>query len=117
MDNYEEQSDFEINQQVAWALGCHTLPVVDGDIDVFIVPLDEPQIFDPCNKASDAWPIITENKIDIRHNYTEQGEDIAHKTALIGDDEDYMFWSSGDNLLRSAMIVFLKMEQDNEPTS
>lgn len=110
---YEDMTDFEINKAVAEALYPDLLNfdrggnVLDDGKTIFVL---NSGWMDYCNTPSDAWPIIVENRIDIRHRYTEQGEDIAHATALIGDDEDYLFWSSGDNLLRCAMIVFLKME-------
>lgn len=106
MDNYEDKSDFQINQQVAWALGCHTLPVVDGDIDVFIVPLDEPQIFDPCNKASDAWPIITESQISIRFHWMTD-------RMLISNGIDQELIPKDGNVLRACMIIFLKMQSES----
>ena len=101
MMNYETATDFEINQSVAWALGCHTLPVIDGDIDVFIVPLDEPQIFDPCNSWADAGPIIVENRISI----------IAHRGSFSAYNFGQTILYKSDKPLRCAMIVFLKMKE------
>ena len=128
---YETATDFEINQSVAWALGCHTLPVIDGDIDVFIVPLDEPQIFDPCNSWADAGPIIVENRISVLHSseYRYKSAEWEAKTTRYIDDpnKDYvdeiseklghmsgtvkLYNASDINPLRAAMVVFLKMKE------
>ena len=103
--NYDEMSDFEINQKVAWTLGCNTLPAIDGDIDVFIVPCDDPQIFDPCNNPSDAWPIIVENRIGIIH--------AAKTDKVLAQDASGNFQTSieSGSGLRCAMLVFLKMKE------
>ena len=58
-----------------------------------------------CTNPNDAWPIMMANNIDIRHNY----EELNSHTALIGDDEDYLFWTSGPNPLRNAMEVYILM--------
>ena len=66
--------------------------------------------YDPLENPSDAWPIIDEHNIDLRHGYEEQGIPCA----LIGDDDDYLFWYSDKNRIRAAMIVYLMMGKGDE---
>ena len=108
--SYEQLSDLDINKQVAWALGLNTLPEVDGDIDVFIVPCDEPEIFDPCNNPNDAWPIIVEHKIHTGWAYDDYwSAEISNQ----GQAGPFKRWNHTDkNPLRCAMIVFLMMNED-----
>lgn len=110
--NYESMSDFEINKAVAIALD------VDGDIEN--ITQRESKIkhlkgialikfkgyfsleqFNPCNKPSDAWPIIIDNYIVI--------EPRKNKTSLAYTKSDAPY--EDENPLRAAMIVFLMMNE------
>lgn len=105
--NYEEMSDFKINQAVTCELfGCHGWSVnqegtfyhcgVDGS-GYFIQT-----VADYCNNPSDAMPIIIENKIGLKW---VNGSCTA-SSVLRGYHE-----STSDNPLRAAMIVFLMMQE------
>lgn len=122
--NYEEMSDFEINNLVASALlhdERHWSTWISNNPKLGIVWfVDESNNkvieFDPCNNPSDAWPIIVENKISIKHDivrysadslvYSKQFDDgfkIFRHEGKIGD-------TSSRAALRAAMICFLKMK-------
>ncbi|MEG7606676.1 phage protein NinX family protein [Citrobacter braakii] len=122
--DYIELSDKEINQLVAFALGCkEVVPDIFMD-DVRRYEFDKPKnksgnqfYFDPCNNVADAWPIIYRHKISIEFdgdNSTEPQTTWCHARN--------MYRSCGinyqSNPLRAAMIVFLMMQdsanvQDN----
>lgn len=90
MVNYEDKSDFQINNMVRNVL------VLKGDRNFL---LD-----DYCKCPNDAWPIITENKIDFEWlGASVEASDITGK---------HMHEDLDNNALRACMIVFLKMEAD-----
>ena len=96
--DYETATDPEINEAVADGLGAYGICGHWGDVLVRNKP------FDPCNNPSDAWPIITDNLINI--------------CVLPAPHLDFPLWISNcgqlvalnQNPLRAAMIVFLKMK-------
>ena len=92
MDNYEEQSDSQINVYV------HLIADPEWkDSDELDVP-------NYCGCASDAWPIITENGINIMC-LPVSGSWYAE------DSRDGQVSFVNTNPLRAAMIVFLKMQE------
>lgn len=108
--DYSKLSDKEINKKVAFALGCkEVVPDIFMD-DNRRYEFDKPKkksgnkfYFDPCNNISDAWPIITSNRI-------------ALEPAAVGSKwgAHYGLWviaSANDNPLRAAMVVFLMMQE------
>jgi len=121
MDRYEDKSDFEINKAVAEALYPDHKVGMSGFGNSCNFPRDKRgvwverpdgyglvDIFQPCENPSDAWPIITENRISI-HAYCIDNKWFAHHET----DESFETESKlSDNPLRAAMIVFLKMQQD-----
>jgi len=110
--NYEDKSDFEINKAVAKILRPDLTPI--SECDSFNARGDDNEVhflrfgfyLDYCNNPSDAWPIITENRIDT----------YCLHSGIWRASNDVNGWLSSDdtNPLRAAMIVFLKMEQDND---
>jgi len=109
--NYEEMSDFEINKSVA-KIEFKEFPEYVYD-DSGLLKNDSVSIFreygryigirDYCNNPSDAWPIITENKIDFEWlSVFVEASDITGKHSY----EDF-----NNNALRACMIVFLKMKE------
>ena len=109
MTDYNVLSDISINAMVIRKLYGepsheHRLELVN-------------QVVDYCNKPNDAMPIIIENKISIAFD-TNENEWLAW-----GDFEfDQCGWDmineptiycSHANPLRAAMIVFLKMQENN----
>lgn len=119
--NYEDMSDFEINEQVARLrfdvfAACHDGSRKNGSVRASGVE------FDPCNNPSDAWSIIVENAISI----TSIGDLNWNADSLISIEEsarDYNHFecisacsSQDKNPLRAAMICFLKMKDaQNKP--
>lgn len=94
MKNYEEMSDFEINCRV------HAEIMQISGLNSF-------KAKDYCNNPSYAWPIIIDNHISIervtvnRHAFTYR---VYHSASFTK--------STHENPLRAAMIVFLKMNED-----
>ena len=104
--NYSDLTDYEINMRVALCGSSKILPEVAGDIDVFIVPADEPQIFDPCNCPNDAWPISLEHRINIWPKNTNTDWRASRLTP-----KQATTCHVDANPLRAAMIVFLMMNE------
>ena len=112
--NYEEMSDFKINLKVAnlvrdeWINvsrkeGSETcLHIIDSN---GAIGHTKHSYVDYCNNPNDAFPIIVENKIDIKHY-------IGGCECAIVDDKtvEDLFLTSHKNPLRAAMICFLKMK-------
>lgn len=105
--NYEEMSDFELNEMVLVATKtngeCH-----DGSGEVYA--RDDRNILrlvDYCNNPSDAWPIIFANKIWIQPDMIGDGFWYCY-------DCESEFSSKHKNPLRSAMIVFLMMQEQGK---
>ncbi len=102
MTNYNEMTDFDINKRVADLSGMKIAKVQD-DLrkSVIVWKNDSTYEFDPCNKPSDAWPIILENNISLIAPEGYQAEWDAIVTEYTCFDK---------NPLRAAMIVFLMLK-------
>ena len=91
--NYEEMSDFEIEQKVS--------VVINGDNLVRKAPY--------CSRPEFAWPVIVENEINIEF------QDGGFVNAWVNVDSGYFESQIQENPLRAAMICFLKMKDaENE---
>ena len=102
MDNYEDKSDSQINVYV------HLI------VDPEWKDSDELDVPNYCESPSDAWPIITENRISV--SPVQTGINRYHPAKDLWRANHYrdynsVFTKSGDNPLRCAMIVFLKMQE------
>lgn len=64
-------------------------------------------IFDPCNNAADAWPIIVANAIGIMPFKKDEAEAWSLSAGLLSNTT-----FKHQNPLRAAMIVFLMMQGD-----
>lgn len=96
---YEDMSDFEINCRV------HAEVMQISGLNSF-------KAKDYCNNPSDAWPVITENKISIMFDSTDtryEGEYHEWCDAISSCQKFGIQHQS--NPLRAAMIVFLKMRE------
>lgn len=114
--NYEEMSDYEINLEVARYVDSSCFDYSDHE-EPYFWSEHKNEEFNPCNNISDAWPIITENKITIMPDIYVGGW-YARKDIDSGMDGDFLFMSEGESPLRSAMICFLKMkDSENEKNS
>ena len=97
MKDYSKMSDFEINKAVATALGMDVSGATEeNNIMYGYVP-------DICNNPSDAWPIIFENEISLV--VVEDGVWIARFGSVFDESS---------NPLRSAMIVYLMMKDEEK---
>ena len=101
--NYESMSDFEINKAVAKGIGLDTgwqagnkIGIADGS--------PTGRYVDYCNNPSDAWPIILRNEVGITF-----GSELKSAVSI---SNGALIQVTGDNPLRLAMIVFLKMNED-----
>lgn len=117
--DYSKLSDFEINKAVAEI-------AISGDW--FLEPTDEsPSWFfnlgvegkntvklpDYCNSPDDAWPIISANRISVEYDYEDQCDVPAEWVTAYGIDGlkvHVVAHQPCDKALRSAMIVFLMMQ-------
>ncbi|CQH27879.1 phage protein NinX family protein [Yersinia enterocolitica] len=106
MKDYSEMSDIHINAAVSRTLygnlsRGHELQLASGDVDY-------------CNNATDAWPIIVENKISLNWSETEKSW-CAHVGGVMTEgcwrwDDDPSHHHDGSNPLRAAMVTFLMMK-------
>ncbi|MBJ9866325.1 phage protein NinX family protein [Citrobacter amalonaticus] len=100
--DYSQLSDFEINCKVAYHIGLKT------------VERAEEGEFNPCANPSDAYPIITENKISTMWMTAEKEwcawseGDLEEGCWEWENVPDYYF--CGESLFRTAMVVFLMMQ-------
>jgi hypothetical protein len=112
MKDYSAMSDIEINKSVAISSGKNVkLIKLDSDDQECAVIVGEKftvekKEFDPCNNPSDAWPIITENRITLvapmSYDSTQDWMAYpAHDSDLSPTDE---------KPLRAAMIAFLMLK-------
>lgn len=114
--DYSQLSDFEINVEVFEALHGGSPDYKDGDNgEVLLVSFEADVVggdivevevvrgsFNPCNNPADAWPIITDNGINILWDWNENG--------LHGASANPIWECEHENVLRAAMIVFLMMQ-------
>lgn len=113
MMDYSKMSDFEVNLKIAHIiLGKDNYDWNSDKKEVYLAGIDGGEFlpngyFDPCNNPSDAWPIITANKISI---YAMSEKDCrGHWGAeAFYPNKSYHF---NDNPLRAAMVVFLMMQE------
>lgn len=110
--NYEQMSDFEINKAVASALGHKDLmaDLWPGCENRVVICGENPVAVDYCNGPEDAWPIIKENGISL--SAWQNGKDWTAWFA--GNSMEHCapeFSHASDNPLRSAMIVYLMMQE------
>lgn len=109
--DYSQLSDFEINKLVAQAKRYPLKSTQHfGDAGLSIVMLEHgyPSHFDPCRNPTDAWPIITENRIGIIPAPEVGKWRAAYRE--VGEDNTPHHFRQNDNPLRAAMIVFLMMQ-------
>ena len=114
MKNYEEISDFEINKAVALIVGVafneDGAPVKFVECDTGAYGDFNEIEFDPCNNPADAEPIIIENRIGTIPAPDNGLWKAAHRK--VGNDDTPYHFTQDKNPLRAAMIVFLKMNED-----
>lgn len=108
--DYESMSDFEINKRVAESLGMNAREKSscvnhgEGESAVSVGFGGCMRAFAPCNNPSDAWPIITENRIGGHWGKAAPGAYFA-----VSRLEEFVVM--GKNPLRAACIVYLMMRE------
>ncbi|MFP8442188.1 phage protein NinX family protein [Citrobacter braakii] len=119
--DYSKLSDFEIN--------CEVLSVFSPDIKHMCLSADNSCFYDCgpagdgwnqidipdyCNNPADAWPIISENRITIEYDAEHQCDVPVEWVTAYGIDGlkvHLVAHQPCDKALRSAMIVFLMMQE------
>lgn len=104
MNNYTDWSDFEVNKAVAEAIGFSVI-CYHSVVMVSAGEGREHIEFDPCNNPSDAFPIIVENGIGFKQNFSNDDWVISPRNY-----DDAHLTQVGDRPLRAAMICFLMMK-------
>lgn len=123
MKNYEDMSDSQIAQKVFFFVSGNLCPKgglahIGSDGFFFFDEKNINRKFDPCNNPADAWPIIVQSGISLIKCTVGSWCWSAEIITDIDEATDNLFQcqSSFDyqdaNPLRSAMIVFLKMNED-----
>lgn len=114
--DYSKMSDQEINMAVAGIIYPDLAVIesksrppcacVTGQLPSFWV--------DYCNNPADAWPIISENRISVEYDCEHQCDVPAEWVTAYGIDDlkvHVVAHQPCDKALRSAMIVFLMMQE------
>lgn len=116
--NYENMSDFEINKSVAELRyqDCIELEVFQNSYNSSVADVVSQGVhitsFD-FNNPSDAWLIITENKISLIEEGDKWGAYLGFELLenMEGGGCDFSHGWSDKNPLRAAMIVYLMMQE------
>ena len=115
MKDYSKMSDFEINKLIAVELAPNGYIGINesqrSDSEVVVKTENgegctKNSYADYCNNPSDAWPVITANRINV---YASEGPDFMPWMAGCGG-----FMASNKKPLRAAMIVFLMMQEQEK---
>lgn len=112
--DYESMSDFEINKAVAECRGGFGGSTNNEYAPDEVICYDDKPFYterDFCNKPSDAWSIIAENKIDIELPHEEVNQIGFASNHFEGVVHEIM---PNDNPLRAACIVYLMMQEGKQ---
>lgn len=120
MSDWQSKSDFEINkavaetQQFTYVIGDGLYPsqsdeAVHVERKYFKYGNIEQCGVDYCNNPSDAWPIITGNKIDLSFAVESLGGIGQAQAYIEGDTDIFSEFTDNNKALRAAMIVYLEM--------
>lgn len=124
--DYSQLSDFEINVEVFEALHGGSPDYKESDNGEMLLVSFEAEVvggdivevevvrgsFNPCHNPSDAWPIISANRISVEYDSWHHEEWVT----AYGIDElkaHVVSHQPCDKALRSAMIAFLMMQGSN----
>lgn len=119
MKDYSKMSDDEIANKVLEALGFKHNQSGYG-FDIYLSKHSRKDTgtkaskgfrFDPCNNPSDAWPVISENRISLRPD--DMYEEAPHSGYWRADNEAGNHCHH-ENPLRAAMIVYLMMKDEEK---
>ena len=106
MSKYESMGDFDINRAVFHKLNNYwedlqAWPPKGNDQGYYVGDGNTWESYDYCNNPSHAWPVIFENEISLV--VLEDGLWVARVGSI---------YSEGANPLRAAMIVLLRIGDD-----
>lgn len=105
MDKYTELSDFDINKKVAITFHKNSDFIEQYDNKTIYV---DGNMFDPCNKPADAFPLITDVKLSIHPDFYNDCESWIVRTVHIPTVKD-------KSLTRAICIAYLMMKDaENE---
>lgn len=117
--NYEEMSDFEINEAVSMFIPFNDCQWKETENDMVFIcehPINEPsrctdrEEFNPCNSPDDMWPLIVENEIGLNPPMSWE-TDPEWEAKTFNEDGSDEYNNIHTNPLRAAAIVFLKMQE------
>ena len=114
--DYDNASDFEINKAVAEDLGHKALFDNNGKLVINSEGMGAMEV-DYCNNISDAWLIIVENMIDIiidKPVCTAYEDAYGSHYNSTMNNMDTGISEHHSNPLRAAMIVFLKLKEQQD---
>lgn len=108
--DYSKMTDFEINMKVAELCLDYDSISQFPHIGASVHWGDGANWhnYNPCNNPADAWPIIVNNLITLRPVALYVG---GHRWFATQGEGDFGMKYADDNPLRSAMIVFLMMQE------
>lgn len=114
--DYSKLSDFQINMAVHGCLGLdlHDCTEVAGSLTK--IRSTGGHCVDYCNSPADAWPIISANRISVEYDSEDQCDVPAEWVTAYGIDDlkvHIVAHQPCDKALRSAMIVFLMMQESS----
>lgn len=114
--DYSILHDAEINMKVcaALGLGLSSYARIIRQNDATILLDDNKTLVDYCNNPADAWPIISANRITIEYDAEHQCDVPVEWVTAYGIDGlkvHLVAHQPCDKALRSAMIVFLMMQE------
>ncbi len=114
--DYSVLHDAEINMKVCAALGLglsgNARIIRQGDATILLD--DNETLVDYCNNPADAWPIISANRISVEYDAEHQCDVPVEWVTAYGIDDlkvHVVAHQPCDKALRSAMIVFLMMQE------
>ena len=114
MSEWQNKTDFEINQAVASLIGVkvsanqyHDYEDRDENTVLVNVFIEGDSAVNYCNNPSDAWPIIINNNIVVTPC---MGNNAGDATGYLKNDNSTLIeFNDNKHALRAAMIVFLEM--------
>lgn len=114
-EKYHDLSNFEINKRVAEALGFKLQPHTSVYEGVYTYETGSKE-FDPCSLGIHAEPIMNKYKISVAydHDTNKWYAFTCPLLDLLTEDSGAMIDCDGYERLRTAMICFLMMVEEDE---
>ena len=106
--DYSKLSDFDISRRIGNLTDVEWAELEGNYHPLCVWKSGRLEVFDPCNNAADAWPIIQQNLISLKPVSLFVG--VKGWLAWRGGDK-FCAKAVGNNPLRAAMIVYLMMQE------